>query len=518
MTRLKTDVLIIGGGVTGTGIARDLALRGVNCILVEQGDINAGASGRNHGLLHSGARYVSKDIDSAKSCRKEGELLKHLAPHCINNSGGLFVAVEGDDENFIADFPQFCQKCEVPVKKIDLREAHELEPTLSKKLIAAYEVQDGTIDPFRLSIENISQAQDLDSLLICRTKAIEFKVKNKKIVSTRLVNQNTGEEKTVDAACVVNAAGAWAGEIAKMAGITVSVLLSKGTLLITQTRITKRVINRLRPPSDGDILVPGGTVSVLGTTSTRVDTLDDIRPTIAEVDAMIEQGAAMIPSLETTRYMRAFSGVRPLISNGGDGDDRSVSRDLALFDHAENNVDNFITISGGKLTTYREMAEKTADIVCQKMGISKPCLTAVEPLAHSRKWSVPGISPKTWVQQNDSKDVLLCECEMVSESAVNQVIDHITVHNKKEVARIVDIGVRSRVGKGSCQGTFCGVRIAAHMYNEGKMAADQGLDNIREFLQERWQGQQPVFWGVQLSQAEMAEAIHCGFFGLELPL
>ncbi len=516
MTLLKTEVLIIGGGVTGTGVARDLALRGVNCILVEKNDINAGASGSNHGLLHSGARYVSKDFESARSCRKEGDLLKTLAPHCINNTGGLFVAVEGDSEKFAANFPHFCEKCGIPVKKIEPSEARAIEPTLSKKLIAAYAVEDGTVDPFRLSIENISHAQDLGSMLLCHTKAAEFKVRNQKIETIRLVNQNTGEETTVEAKVVVNATGAWAGEITKMAGISINVVLSKGSLLITQTRITGRVINRLRPPADGDILVPGGTVSVLGTTSTRVDSLDGIRPTVAEVDAMIEDGAKVIPVLGTTRYMRAFSGVRPLISKGGGGDDRAVSRDLALFDHSENQVFNFITISGGKLTTFRDMAEKTADMVCQKLGIDKPCLTAIAPLPQTRKWSVPGVSPKTWLKQNDRQDVLLCECEMVPKSAVNQIIDHITVNNKKEMAHLTDIGVRSRVGKGSCQGSFCGVRIAAHMYNEGKMTANQGLDNIREFLQERWKGQQPVLWGTQLSQAEMAEAIHCGFFGLEL--
>ena len=94
---LNTQVLIIGGGATGTGIARDLALRGVECILAEQRDINAGASGANHGLLHSGGRYVFADQESAKECREEGALLKKLAPHCIEDTGGLFVAVEGDD-------------------------------------------------------------------------------------------------------------------------------------------------------------------------------------------------------------------------------------------------------------------------------------------------------------------------------------------------------------------------------------------------------------------------------------
>ena len=101
----ETQVLIIGGGATGTGLARDLAIRGVQCILVEQKDINAGASGANHGLLHSGGRYVSSDPGSAKECRLEAELLKGLAPHCIEDTGGLFVAVEGDDEQYVADFP-----------------------------------------------------------------------------------------------------------------------------------------------------------------------------------------------------------------------------------------------------------------------------------------------------------------------------------------------------------------------------------------------------------------------------
>ena len=101
---MNTQVLIIGGGATGTGLARDLALRGVDCILVEKRDINAGASGGNHGLLHSGARYIASDPAAAVECQQEGQLLKKLAPHCVEQTGGLFVAIQGDDENYIADF------------------------------------------------------------------------------------------------------------------------------------------------------------------------------------------------------------------------------------------------------------------------------------------------------------------------------------------------------------------------------------------------------------------------------
>ena len=130
---MQTQVLIIGGGATGTGIFRDLSLRGVQCILVEKDDLNAGASGGNHGLLHSGGRYVSNDQSSARECKKEGDVLKKVAPQCIDDAGGLFVAIEGDDEKFIADYPKFCAECGVPCKEVSVKEARELEPVLSEK-------------------------------------------------------------------------------------------------------------------------------------------------------------------------------------------------------------------------------------------------------------------------------------------------------------------------------------------------------------------------------------------------
>ncbi|MCG8529442.1 MAG: FAD-dependent oxidoreductase, partial [Desulfovibrionales bacterium] len=113
---MQTQVLIIGAGATGTGIFRDLALRGVECMLIEQRDVNAGASGGNHGLLHSGARYVSTDPHSANECKVEGDIIKEFAPHCIENTGGLFVAVKGDDEEYVKQFPVNCQNAGVPCK------------------------------------------------------------------------------------------------------------------------------------------------------------------------------------------------------------------------------------------------------------------------------------------------------------------------------------------------------------------------------------------------------------------
>lgn len=305
---METQVLIIGGGATGTGLARDLALRGVQCIVAERCDINAGASGANHGLLHSGARYVSTDPIVTKECREESELLKRLAPHCIENTGGLFVAVEGDDEKYVADFPHLCSRCSIPVRALDIKDARELEPALSKNLIAAYAVDDATIDPFKLSLENISQAQQLGTTLLCHNKVVGFKKSGNRIRVASLLNTKTGEETIIEAEQVVNAAGVWVREVSALAGISIDMLYSKGSLLVTDNRLTKRVINRLRRPADGDILVPGGTDSILGTTSVRIKSLDKICPSIEEVNLIVREGAAMLPILETTRYIRAYAG------------------------------------------------------------------------------------------------------------------------------------------------------------------------------------------------------------------
>jgi len=518
MTLLKTDVLIIGGGATGTGLARDLALRGIECVLVEKEDINAGASGRNHGLLHSGARYVSSDQEAAKECREEGDLIKKLAPHCVENTGGLFVAVRGDDESYVSDFPGWCTDCGIPATLLDISEARETEPELSEKLLAAYRVEDASIDPFMLSLENIAHAQKLGSSYLRHMKVVGFDKSGNRIRTISLRNTFSGKQTLVEADQVVNAAGAWAGEIAALADIKINMIYSKGTLLVTQNRISRQVINRLRKPSDADILVPGGTVSIIGTTSRRTEHLDDLFPTVREVDYIIQQGEEMLPVLKKTRYIRAYSGVRPLVYSESGDDDRNVSRGFTLIDHTKDGLENFISITGGKLTTFRLMAEKTADIVCRHLGVSNPCKTRTEPFLRTDqgRWTEPGLAPREWMKKNDPSDVLLCECEMVSESAVDNIIASLAQHRKRP--DLCSIGLRSRVGKGPCQGTFCSLRIAAYMYDKGYFLARQGKGALREFLQKRWRGQRPLLWNTHLAQAELQEAIHCGFLGLELEL
>ncbi|WP_243546646.1 anaerobic glycerol-3-phosphate dehydrogenase subunit GlpA [Pseudodesulfovibrio tunisiensis] len=513
---IEARVLIIGGGVTGTGVARDLALRGVPCLLLEKRDINAGASGGNHGLLHSGARYVASDMEAAVECREEGEILRRISPQCIEDTGGLFVAVQGDDEDYVADFPSLCTRSSIPSRKLDPAEVRELEPALSDRVIAAYAVEDAAVDPFMLSLDNLSHSLTLGGSVQRNARVTAVETEGGRIRRVRFVDGNSGAEHVVEPEIVVNAAGAWAGLVAEMAGAHIDLLYSSGCLLVTQDRISRRVVNRLRKASDADILVPGGTVSVLGTTSVTVDHPDHCRPTVEEADRIIEDARAMMPILETTRYIRAYSGVRPLVLSGDAGDARSVSRGFSLIDHARDGLDNFVTITGGKLTTYRLMAERTADMVCAKLGIDAPCRTRTEPVPASAMgmWTEPGRAPRNWVDRRAEDDLVLCECEMVSRSVVDAIIAELGDMRGRSMLKA--IGMRSRVGKGPCQGGFCGLRITGHLYDQGHLSGDRGIAELKAFVERRWRGFSPILWGLPLMQADLQEALYCGMLDMEL--
>lgn len=515
---LETRVLIIGGGVTGTGIARDLALRGIPAIVLEKETINAGASGRNHGLLHSGARYVASDPASAEECRAEGNILKKIAPHCIEETNGLFVAIQGDDEDYIHRFEKLCRQVKVPCEALSAKQALELEPLLSKKIVAAFMVKDASVEPFHISLENMSQAVEKGARYFNYFRVEKFFISGGTIWKTRARNLLNKQVMDIEADIVINAAGAWSGQIADLAGIRMDMVYSKGSLLVTHDRMTHHVINRLRPPDDGDILVPGGTVSIFGTTSVRVNCPDRVRPSVDEAKKLVRDAKTLVPRLENTRYIRAYAGVRPLTGGSGSKsgtDDRAVSRGFSLVDHAGENRNNFITITGGKMTTFRLMAEKAADLAAKKLGVLQTCRTHRVRLKSGAptEMTEAGMSVRLRSQKKDPGDMTMCECEIITRGQFNRLISWLKKRKKK--ADLNTLRIHSRLGKGACQGTFCSQRVTAFMYDEDYLKEDDGIHNIKDLLEERFLGQRPVLWGAQLAQAELNEALFCGFYGLE---
>jgi len=273
----STTVLVVGGGATGTGIARDLSLRGVDVTLVERGGLSSGTSGRSHGLLHSGARYAEADRVGAEECIEENQILRSIAGECIRETGGLFVQLAEDDAEYFDEKRAACEDIGIETELLDADEARERVPDLSAEVERAMWVPDGAIYPSRLGAANAADAEEHGATIHPHAPLEELTVENGAITEATLGGDVGGQ---IEPQYVVNAAGAWAGQVAALAGLEVQMAPSRGVTL----------------------------------------------------------------------------------------------------DHAEDGVDNFASIVGGKLTTYRQMAEVTADHVCAKLGVDAECETATRPL------------------------------------------------------------------------------------------------------------------------------------------
>jgi glycerol-3-phosphate dehydrogenase len=187
----------------------------------------------------------------------------------------------------------------------------------------------------------------------------------------------TGAETEIHADVVVNAAGPWSGKVAAMAGAHVPIRPSPGVLLAVRERLCNMVINRMHSSGDGDIVVPQRALSVVGTSSWVVDDPDDLGVPADHVERMYTEGAKLIPAIRHAEQRAAWSAARPLVGSRGDGDSgRELSRTFKTFDHKETDgLEGFVTITGGKATTLRGMAELCADVICRKLDVDEPCRT-----------------------------------------------------------------------------------------------------------------------------------------------
>src|SRR3954452_24694896 len=149
MTTLRTELLVIGGGATGAGVAWDAALRGYDVILAERRDLGEGTSGRFHGLLHSGARYAVKDQSAAHECIEENMILRRIVPDTIEDTGGLFVATPDDDLAYAERFVEGCKATGVPAEEVPVAEVLRREPRLNPGIRKAYAVPDANVDAWK---------------------------------------------------------------------------------------------------------------------------------------------------------------------------------------------------------------------------------------------------------------------------------------------------------------------------------------------------------------------------------
>src|SRR4030043_385142 len=477
--KIQTEVLIIGGGATGVGISRDLSLRGIPSVLIEKRDFVSGASGRNHGLLHSGGRYAVSDPEAARECIGENRILRKIAPHCIEETDGLFISLPEDNLDYRERFIRACEEVGIKTILLSRGEALESEPELNPNLLSAVNVPDGGIDPFTLVLENAKDAEKHGAKIFPYSECISVILDGNKIKEAMVKDLIQGEEYSIEASYIINATGAWANQFLKLAGLQIGMALSKGSMLITNRRLTHHVINRCRPPFDGDIVVPNHTVSILGTTSIRLGEVENFEVTPHEVSLLIKETSKMIPAIQETRFIRAYAGIRPLFQSEEKGNDRAISRGFALIDHGKRDgIKNLITITGGKLMTYRLMSEKTSDLICEKIGKKMPCSTHVNPLPGASR---PTGSKERLKQFLTGDEEILCDCELVQRKEVEAFL------GEERFKDLQDILHRTRLAKGTCQGGFCVYRLLGVLHHLGRVEKDSNRI-LKEFLEERWKG------------------------------
>ena len=374
----RFDVLVIGGGITGAGIARDLALRGATVALVEQGDFAAGTSSRSTRLIHGGLRYLQHyDFGLVFEACRERRILQRIAPHLVQPLPLMIPLYRGARHSralvraglTLYDLLALFRNTH-PHRILAAGEARRRQPLLDPRgLNGAALYWDCRMDDARLCLENVLAAREAGAVTVNYAQVTGLRHRAGRIAGATVEDRETGEIVEVAARVVVNAAGPWLDRVGAWTnGWTPRLRPTRGSHLLVPR--LDGGDEALFLSSDRDdrmfFVIPWGELSLIGTTD-----LDDCGPpeqaaaSPAEIDYLLEQAARYLPGtrLGTGDVVSTFAGIRPLLA-GKAGEASTVSREHALFETA----DGLLAIGGGKYTTYRAMAAEMSDRVMARLG------------------------------------------------------------------------------------------------------------------------------------------------------
>ncbi len=501
-------VVVIGGGATGCGVARDLVLRGLDVTLVEYGDLGCGTSSRFHGMLQSGARYAVSDTGYAAECMRERRALAALVPQAVEQTGGLFVSLGEDPPDYADRFLVGCREAGIPVEERDPAQVMAEEPTISRDVRRSFAVPDATVQPWRFLNLIADDIRRRGGRILLRHAVTDIDHAGGRLSGVTVSGVNGTER--LEADIVVNAAGSWSGQIARMMGQDVPLEMTKGSIIVFAHRLVGRAINRCRPPSSHDIIVPTGTVSLFGTTSEVVEDPNDTRVHPHEVQALLDGAEPLMPGARGHRVLRAWAGVRPIVKPASWPQGQPLPRRHKVLDHAAAGLKGAFTVCGGSWTTHRAMGEDVGNHVAAMFGINTPGSAAGAPLLDD------GVAAGGWrptagyeaAERDDTRTHQLCECESVHRQVVADLV------RAGVGAHFQDLRRRLRVGFGPCQGTFCASRLAALVAEITE--SDDLIAELQGFWSERLKGSAATAWGQQARQILLSDAVFRESFGLEL--
>ncbi len=224
----------------------------------------------------------------------------------------------------------------------------------------------------------------------------------------------------------------------------------------------------------------------------------------------------MIPDFRRARALRAWAGIRPLYepptSANAQAQGREVKRTFSAIDHADDGIKGFISIVGGKLTTFRLMAERASDLVCRSLGLERPCTTTTTPLpgVHESQRHYHALPKReAALEHAPTHHGLICECELVTRPQLEAAIKA-----SGPTVKLDDLRRDLRLGMGPCQAGFCAYRAAGILQATAPLPAETARGALRDFLDERFRGDRPLLWGHQLRQALLDESMYRRSLGL----
>ncbi|MFW9812040.1 MAG: FAD-dependent oxidoreductase [Candidatus Thorarchaeota archaeon] len=533
MGESEFDVVVIGGGSTGTAVARDCAMRGLRTLLLERDDIASATVGTCAGMISSGLKY-RREPDIVTMCSREVVHFKNISKHIIMKVPILtpFFSLEevGSSTDYVTSYADHAEERNVPEMLFLTPDAAvELEPKINPDILASVYYEEYFIDPFRLCMLQALDAMNHGAVVktYCEVVDIEIDDQEGRVENVVFYNRITGEIERIHTKSIVNAAGPWGRKIAENAGATLELRLNKGSHIILDRRVVN--VGVIVKSLDGRwvYLIPHENTTLLGTTA--LDTWEDpdsLVATLDEIEYLLQSFEKHVPSIREARIIRTMVGVRPLVPQWNMPED-DVTRGYEVIDHEiRDDIKGLISFTGGKLVMCRIMAEDATDLVCKMLGKKTKCTTHEKPLpgneadvdiiALSNEF---GLSMHTLermrvrrgteivkilelTKNHPEWKTAICTCEPVIEAEIRYAI-------REEFPQTLnDLRRRLRLGTGPCQGTFCTYKAAGILAEELELSGDDFLVDILDFRAERWKGIRPSLRGEQLAQEELAQGMY----------
>ena len=398
LERETFDVCVIGGGITGAGVALDAASRGLRVAVVERNDFASGTSSKSSKMVHGGLRYLANyDFGLTYEASRERDLLRRLAPHLVRPLRFLFPAYKKGRATRFAPIGLTMYDIVAGGRGFDRHRAaragdiRQLAPSLDPaRVVAAWTYYDASTDDARLVFEVLRTAHSFGTAIANHTGVEGFDTSGGTLAAAHVRDALTDRQITVRARCFVNAAGVWATQVAGLEPESVLPAMrpAKGIhLVVPREKVPVNagiVIPSVARDGRSIFAVPWGPATVLGTTDTEyAGSLDAPSVDDADVKYMLSAvnwslGLDVAPSDATS----AWAGLRPLLAGKGGPD--TTTADLSRKHYLSASKAGLVTITGGKLTTYRRMAADAIDMVCERLGVKARSRTKRLPIGLTR--------------------------------------------------------------------------------------------------------------------------------------